>query len=247
MTNILEMDHLSKSYGEKPILNAFTAQILKPEMISLLGKSGQGKSTLLRIICRLEAHDEGGIQLHGRSYEVIDPKEWRKKICYVSQQSYMLPGSVEDNLRTVSQIHKTPFDKPFAKELMTSLNLDHMDWNKKSADLSGGEKQRVALVRSLLLRPEILLLDEVTASLDMQSKQAVEKLLQDWQEQEGATCVWITHDLEQAQRLSHRVWFIEGGSLLEDSNSHDFFENPSTENARNYLQLVPQEGISCLL
>lgn len=243
MTNILELDQLSKGYGDQPILQGFTAQIAEPEMVAVLGKSGQGKSTLLRIMCRLEAQDEGEIRLHGRSYLEIDPKEWRKKICYVSQQSVMLPGSVEDNLRTVSQLHKTPFDLPLAKQLMTSLELEYLDWDKKSSDLSGGEKQRVALVRSLLLRPEVLLLDEVTASLDMQSKHAVEKLLQDWRDQEGATCISITHDLEQAERLCHRVWFIEGGSLLEDSASHDFFKNPSTESARNYLHLSPQEGI----
>ncbi|OAB45199.1 hypothetical protein PBAT_13460 [Paenibacillus antarcticus] len=243
----MEMNQLSKCYGDKTILQRFTAQIKRPEIISLLGKSGQGKSTLLRILCRLEAQDEGEILLHGHSYLTVDPKEWRKKICYVSQQSYMLPGSVEDNLRMVSQLHKTPFDMPLAKKLMISLDLDYLDWGKKSIDLSGGEKQRVALVRSLLLSPEILLLDEVTASLDMQSKHTVEKLLQEWQEQEGTTCICITHDIEQAQRMSHRIWFIEEGSLLEDSDSCDFFENPCTESARNYLQRVPQGETSCLM
>jgi len=247
LTNILDMNQLSKRYGDTTILQRFTAQIKRSEIISLLGKSGQGKSTLLRIMCRLESQDEGEILLHGHSYLTVDPKEWRKKICYVSQQSYMLPGSVEDNLRTVSQLHKTPFDMPLAKELMISLDLDYLDWGKKSIDLSGGEKQRVSLVRSLLLRPEILLLDEVTASLDMQSKHAVEKLLQEWQEQEGTTCICITHDIEQAQRMSHRIWFIEEGSLLEDSDSGDFFENPSTVSARNYLQRVPQGESSCLM
>lgn len=243
MTNILELDHVSKSYGDQHILQAFTARITQPEMIAVLGKSGQGKSTLLRLMCRLEAQDEGDIRLHGRSYLEVDPKEWRKKVCYVSQQPVMLPGSVEDNLRTVSQLHKTSFDLPLAKQLMASLDLGNLDWNKKSSDLSGGEKQRVALVRSLLLRPEILLLDEVTASLDMESKQAVEKLLQDWRDQEGATCISITHDLEQAERLCHRVWFIERGSLVEDSASYDFFKNPSTESARRYVHLVPEEGM----
>ncbi|OAB28457.1 hypothetical protein PMSD_22120 [Paenibacillus macquariensis subsp. defensor] len=241
------MNQLRKSYVDKIILDGFTAQITRPEIISLLGKSGQGKSTLLRILCRLEAQDEGETLLHGHSYLTVEPKEWRKKICYVSQQSYMLPGSVEDNLRMVSQLHKSTFDMQLARELMISLNLDYLDWGKKSIDLSGGEKQRVALVRSLLLRPEILLLDEVTASLDMQSKHAVEKVLQDWQEQEGATFIWITHDIEQAQRMSHRIWFIEEGSLLEDSEGREFFENPSTVSARNYLQRVPQEESSCLI
>ena len=236
---------MSKRYGDQPILNAFTSQITNPEVITLLGKSGQGKSTLLRILCRMEAQDDGEVRLYGRSYLEVDPKEWRRKISYVSQQSYMLPGSVEDNLRTVSQLHKIDFDHNLAKRLMSSLNLDYLDWGKKSSELSGGEKQRVALVRSLLLRSEILLLDEVTASLDMQSKIAVEKLLQDWREQEGATCIWITHDIEQAQRISQRVWFIESGVLLEDSHCYEFFDNPMTNSARSYLQLTPQEGIQC--
>ncbi|WP_438350380.1 ABC transporter ATP-binding protein [Paenibacillus sp. FA6] len=241
MTSILEMDQLSKRYGDQPILNAFTSQICNPETITLLGGSGQGKSTLLRILCRMEAQDDGEVRLHGRSCLEVGPIEWRKKISYVSQQSYMLPGSVEDNLRTVSKLHKIDFDYNLAKQLMSSLNLDDLDWGKKSSELSGGEKQRVALVRSLMLRSEILLLDEVTASLDMQSKLAVEKLLQDWREQEGVACIWITHDLQQAQRLNQRVWYIAGGSLLEDSDCRDFFDNPITDSARSYLQLVPQE------
>ncbi|OAB76575.1 ABC transporter ATP-binding protein [Paenibacillus crassostreae] len=217
--NILEISKLYKTYGDQTILNDLSATISIPERIALLGKSGQGKSTLLRILCRLETQDLGGISFQGRSYLDMDVKEWRKKISYVSQQSYMLQGSVEDNLRTVSQLHRTDFDIALAKQLMAALNLEHLDWNKSSSELSGGEKQRVALARTLLLKPEVILLDEVTASLDMESKYAVETLLIDWQREKGNTFIWITHDLEQAERISNRIWFIEGGSLVEDGES----------------------------
>ncbi|AOZ94388.1 hypothetical protein LPB68_20730 [Paenibacillus crassostreae] len=219
MMNILEISKLYKTYGDQTILNDLSATISIPERIALLGKSGQGKSTLLRILCRLETQDLGGISFQGRSYLDMDVKEWRKKISYVSQQSYMLQGSVEDNLRTVSQLHRTDFDIALAKQLMAALNLEHLDWNKSSSELSGGEKQRVALARTLLLKPEVILLDEVTASLDMESKYAVETLLIDWQREKGNTFIWITHDLEQAERISNRIWFIEGGSLVEDGES----------------------------
>lgn len=95
------------------------------------------------------------------------------KIAYVAQQAVMLPGTIEDNLKIASTLHKSRFDEGLAREFMKDVGLEHLDWAKQARDLSGGEKQRVALIGSLLLHPVILLLDEITASLDQQSKEYV--------------------------------------------------------------------------
>lgn len=214
MTVFLSIDQLSKRRHEAPdryLFQGITAEVHRGQRVALLGVSGQGKTTLLRIIARLDAMDEGGLSLHGQPADNWKPQEWRAKVSYVAQQAVMLTGSVEDNLRTVSRLHGTPFDRELARTCMEALGLGALAWSKPASELSGGEKQRTALVRTLLARPDVLLLDEVTASLDPGSKRAVEQWLNAWSEREGTACVWITHDLEQAKQVSDRVWFMADG------------------------------------
>lgn len=238
--SILKLDRLNKRFdgSEKSYLfNNVTTQIERPEIVALLGESGQGKSTLLRILSLLDRPSEGEIYLFDKPSEQYNPREWRKKVCYVAQMPVMFQGSVEENLRIVSMLHQTKFDDGLAKKLMVRIGLDHIDWNKKADDLSGGERQRLALVRSMLLRPEVFLMDEITASLDIHSKKAVEQLLGEWSYQEGATMVWVTHDLEQARLNSHRIWFMADGALQDDCETENFFQNVRSESAKSFLKM----------
>ncbi|WP_429840814.1 ABC transporter ATP-binding protein [Brevibacillus sp. FIR094] len=212
------------------------ASITEPTIIGVLGKSGQGKSTLLRILGRLLQPDAGTVFFEKKEMSLWDAKAWRMKISYVAQQAVMLPGSVEDNLRTVSTLHQRPFDKKLASDLMEQLYMEEIDWSKPAAQLSGGEKQRLALVRSLLLQPPVLLLDEVTASLDMKSKQAAERLLVDLHQQTGTTLIWVTHDLEEARVACKRIWFMANHQLAEDAECEAFFYSPQSVEAREFLQ-----------
>jgi putative ABC transport system ATP-binding protein len=153
--------------------------------------------------------------LLGKPLHEWNPQAWRMNVCYVSQTPVMLEGSIEDNLRTVSRLHHTAYDPAYAALLMSSVGLGDMGLSKEASSLSGGEKQRVALVRSLLLRPKLLLLDEITSSLDDVSKYAVERLLTDINRQEGTGYVWISHDRDQAARIGERVWSLSNGNLSE--------------------------------
>ncbi|TDF99830.1 ABC transporter ATP-binding protein [Paenibacillus piri] len=224
------------------LFEGVTAAVTEPAVIAVLGVSGQGKSTLLRIIGLLDVPDEGTIRYRGKLAGDGPPHAWRMKVSYVAQHSVMLPGSVEDNLRKVSFLHRQPFDRKLAAELMDKTGLGGMDWSKRAADLSGGEKQRVALVRSLLLKPEVLLLDEITASLDLRSRQAVQELLTEWHRKEAGTLIWVTHDLEQARQTSSRVWFMAQHTLLEQSDSVSFFTRPGTAEAARFLQIGQEVG-----
>jgi len=165
-------------------------------------RSGQGKSTLLRIIGMLDTADKGTVRFWGKHSSDWRPQDWRKKVSYVAQHAVMLPGSIEDNLRKVSFLHRQPFDRRLAAELMEKAGLSSIDWSKQAAQLSGGEKQRIALIRSLLLKPEVLLLDEITASLDVPSKLAVQEMLREWQYKTESTLLWVTHDVDQAKQMS---------------------------------------------
>lgn len=245
MSYIFQFDRLHKVIEDTERSVLFTnvcGCMDEPMIITVLGASGQGKSTLLRVLARLDSFDEGDMTLRNKSYREWSVREWRMKVGYVSQFPVMLPGSVEDNLKTVSSLHRIPFDHALAKKLMESLRLDHLDWNKKAADLSGGEKQRLSLIRSMLIRSEILLLDEITASLDQHSKHAVEQVLEEWSRREGVGMIWVTHDLQQARHHSKRVWFMAEGTLLEDRDTQAFFDKPDTNAGMQYLQGLKAEG-----
>lgn len=235
MNAVLSIEHLSKRRPDKPgdyLFRDITANIEAGQRIAILGASGQGKSTLLRLLARLDAPDEGSIRLHGAPAQEWKPHEWRKRVCYVAQQPFMLPGTVEHNLRAVNELHGGPFDGELAEQCMAAVGLGALDWRKPSSELSGGEKQRIALVRSVLLVPEVLLLDEVTASLDPASKRAVELWLTEWARKRDIALMWVTHDMEQAKQISDSVWYMDEGRLLENGRTADFFRNPAMERAR---------------
>lgn len=195
---------------------------VKPkDVIAIQGPSGQGKSTLLRVLAALDNIHGGRLSLHGRSIDSWGPCEWRKRVCYVPQQPAMLPKTVEDNLALVSKLHQRKFDQSLAKRLMDEVGLDDLSWSQNPAELSGGQKQRVQLVRSMLLSSDILLLDEATSALDAQSKQAVESMLMRWKEEMGTALIWVTHEQEQAVRVANRFWHLENGALLETVKKDD--------------------------
>ncbi|WP_341805039.1 ABC transporter ATP-binding protein [Paenibacillus turpanensis] len=233
------MENLAKKRHDQPSKYLFqnvTAKIAAAQRVALLGTSGQGKSTLLRIFGLLDTPDEGDMLLHNSPLAEWKAHEWRQKAAYVAQQSVMLPGTVEENLQTVSRLNGKPFDRELAKRCMASVGLSELSWSKNAADLSGGEKQRTALVRSLLLRPQLLLLDEVTASLDPASKHLVEQCLLEWNRQEGTAYVWVTHDLEQAREISETTWFMDEGTLAEQASTAAFFREPASETGRRFIQ-----------
>ncbi|MFX3636915.1 MAG: ATP-binding cassette domain-containing protein [Candidatus Pristimantibacillus sp.] len=245
MVPLLKISNITKCKhhaSDGVLFKDVTAEMNRGERIALIGASGTGKSTLLRILARLESMDEGIIELHGNSSVNVKSNDWRKKVCYVAQSPVMLQGSVEQNLRMVSQLHELPFEESLAKRCMAAVELGHLDWSKSAADLSGGEKQRTALVRSLLLRPDLLLLDETTSSLDPSSKAAVEQLLNEWTVEQGTAMIWITHDLEQARHISDHVWLMGEGSLLEKSGTAAFFNEPVTEQGKRFISKHKQSA-----
>lgn len=245
MSSTFEIHRLAKQIWKSNeqasnyLFSEISAEIFESDRIALIGASGQGKSTLLRILALLDAPDEGDMLINGTSFKSMDSRLWRMKIGFVAQQAVMLPGSVEDNLRTVSRLHDRPYDLKLAQQLLEQLGLESLDISKKAEDCSGGEKQRISLIRSLLMRPEVLLLDEITASLDVNSTQMVERLLERWHKEEGTSMIWVTHDLKQASRISTTTWFM-GKGKLEQHKSESFFAESAEELAKRFAR--PAEG-----
>ena len=237
---ILEVKNITKHYGELEILNDFSLKVEKGDVLAILGPSGCGKSTLLRCINGLERISAGDILLKGESV-VKSEKEMpdvRKKIGMVFQ-SYELFGhmNVLDNL-TLGPIKAKGEDKKQAEERARAL-LERVGLGDKAAsypaNLSGGQQQRVAILRAMLMDPDIYLFDEVTAALDPEMVQEVLALVGELAE-EGKTMLIVTHEMEFARQVADRILFLEDGAIVEDSDPETFFEHPKTERARQFLE-----------
>lgn len=238
MQPLLRVKNMRKKHAgtDRPwLFEHVTTDVYPNDRIALIGVSGQGKSTLLRILSRLDIQDDGIMDYRGVPYEQVDPREWRTHICYVAQQAVMLEGTVDDNLKLYSSLHQKTYNEELAHLLLGKVGLPTLDLTQDAKSLSGGEKQRIALVRSLLMQPEVLLLDEITASLDQGSKKRVEELLHEWADSHQTAMIWVTHDLEQARQVSNRVWFMAQGTLLHDQSSTEFFEHPPDDEVTRFL------------
>ena len=237
---ILEVRDMVKAYDGDPIFDGFSMDVETGDVVAILGPSGCGKSTLLRCINGLERIGGGDIFLNGKSV-VKSEKEMpdvRKKIGMVFQ-SYELFGhmNVLDNL-TLGPVKAKGEDKAEAEKRAQAL-LDRVGLKDKAdsypKNLSGGQQQRVAILRAMLMDPELFLFDEVTAALDPEMVQEVLALVGELAK-EGKTMLIVTHEMEFARKVANRIVFIEEGRIVEDTDPETFFERPETERSRQFLE-----------
>ncbi|WP_116140659.1 ABC transporter ATP-binding protein [Trinickia diaoshuihuensis] len=195
------------------------------ERIALTGPSGSGKSVFMRALARLDPIDGGELSWHGRRIERQAITRYRRSVVYVQQRPALIDGTVEENLRypyTLRVYRDVRFDRERAARLAHAAGKREDFLAKRASDLSGGEGQVVALIRVLQLAPEVLLLDEPTASLDPQSARAVEALVAHWFDADRASraSVWVSHDPAQAERVGNRRLTMRAGTLAayEEAN-----------------------------
>ena len=236
----LSLKSVSKSYGEHRALSTLTLELVSTRCLTLVGPSGGGKSTTLRLIAGLEAVDSGSISLNGTPLPQ-DEKEllqYRKSIGVVFQSYNLFPhlDALTNLTLPLEKVHG--YSKEKAKdraiELLERFHLK-VHANKKPAELSGGQNQRVAIARALAPNPSILLFDEPTSALDPEMSaevlDVIEELIQD-----GKDCIIVTHQMSFAKRASDTVAFIANGAVAESGSSREFFENPQSESLRTFLQ-----------
>ncbi len=210
--NILEINHLSKQLQKTQILNDISLSISKGEIISLVGPSGGGKTTLLKCINRLIEADRGTITYQSQNIKQIPPVDLRKNIILVPQESIMFPGTVKDNISLALTVHHQN-DINRINESLTDTGLSLSFLSKNAEKLSGGEKKRVSLARALALSPEILLLDEPTTGIDPKNLETVEQRITRFSKQRKLTVLWVTHDVNQAKRVSDRIANLKKGTI----------------------------------
>jgi putative ABC transport system ATP-binding protein len=188
------------------------------ERVVIEGPSGSGKSVFLRALALLDPLDGGQVLWHGRGIERRAIPRYRRSIAYVRQRPALIEGTVEDNLRYPYSLHAyrdATFDRDRAARLARAAGRSEDFLDKRASDLSGGEAQVTALIRVLQLEPEVLLLDEPTASLDPQAVLAIETLVTDWFETDRSAraSIWVSHDPAQAERVGQRRLAMCAGHL----------------------------------
>ena len=202
----------------------------KGTIYNIVGPSGAGKTSFLRLLNRLDDPTEGKVVYHGQPLDFYPPTELRKKISMLFQTPYLFDQTVRENLKYCCQ-----HDEKTIGEILTRVGLKPDFADKQAEDISGGERQRVALARALLLDPEILLLDEPTASLDPTLSQSIEGLILELTRNFCLTSIIITHDPAQARRLGGHTLLLVAGKLVESGPTDQVLNNPATDLARRYI------------
>ena len=237
--NILEIRHLSKSFGSHEVLRDIDFTVKKGDVTSIIGASGSGKSTLLRCINLLETPTSGQIVFHGQDVtgRGVDPSRYRSKVGMVFQSFNLFNNmTVLDNC-VVGQVKVLKKSKAEARENAMKY-LDQVGMTPyikaKPRQISGGQKQRVAIARALAMEPEVLLFDEPTSALDPEMVGEVLAVMRDLA-QNGMTMLVVTHEMAFARDVSSHVVFMADGVICEQGDPRQLFSSPSQQRTRDFL------------
>lgn len=209
---VLRAERLSRVVEKQRIVDDVSFDLRNGELLGLVGPSGSGKSSLLRLLNRLDEPSSGTVYLDQQDYRQISPRELRRRIGLVTQRPYLFPGDIELNVSFGPRQREERLSSVEVSDLLQRVGLPDSD-ARNVANLSGGEQQRVSLARSLANHPEILLLDEPTSALDEDAKGGIENLIRRLMEETSLTCVLVTHDRAQARRMCDRVVLLDHGRI----------------------------------
>lgn len=209
---VLAARNLSRDSHGRRLVDGVSVQVRPGEVLAVVGPSGSGKSSFLRLLNRLDEPSEGTVLLNGRDYREIPPRELRRRVGMVMQIPHLFPGTVAANIAFGPAQHRTLLTTADVDALLARVGLPGYG-EREVGHLSGGEAQRVSLARTLANAPEVLLLDEPTSALDDRAEQGIEELLLDIIRERRMTCVIVTHDMAQAARLADRAMLMAGGRM----------------------------------
>jgi putative ABC transport system ATP-binding protein len=205
-------DRLTRIVDGKRLVDDVSFSVHRNETIVLVGPSGAGKSSLLRLINRLDEPTSGTVYVEGQDYREIAPRDLRRRIGMVMQAPHLFPGTVADNVRYGPQIRGESLSDETVDSLLARVELEGYA-RRAVENLSGGEAQRVSLARTLANGPDVLLLDEPTSALDDATKHEVESVIFEIIRGQDLTCLFVTHDMEQARRIASRIVLMEKGRI----------------------------------
>jgi tungstate transport system ATP-binding protein len=238
VTTVLKLSNVTKYYGSRQVLNVEELEIGAGQIYSILGPNGAGKTTMMRIMALLTRNNIGQIEVLGEkvTWDKSQLLRLRRQMSMVTQTSYMFAGPVHYNVsyglrvrnKSVVEVNK------LVKESLELVGMsDFIDYPARN--LSGGEKQKVAIARVLALKPRVLFLDEPTSSIDPTSARDIERYIKFINSELGTTVILVTHNLFQARRLADHTIFMWDGEIIETGSSEDLFENAIDKRTRAFL------------
>lgn len=236
--NLFEIDGVTKKYGSRTVLDVSGLKLQKDRIYAVMGPNGSGKTTFLRLLNLLESPDSGQIRFMGEDINAPASKRLNisRRMCMVFQRPFMFHSSVFNNVAYGLKLRKeskADCEKK-VREVLEFVGMSSFA-NQLATRLSGGEMQRVALARALVLRPQLLLLDEPTANLDPNSVKHIEKIIRSWHQQYNTSVIAVTHNLFQAKRLADESILLIDGRVVEQGKTAEFFNNPQRVESKQFL------------
>ena len=239
---MIRVEQLTKKFGEHLVLNNITTSIRQGEVVAIIGPSGSGKSTFLRCLNLLERPSSGKIWINGTEItgQKVNIQEIRKNIGMVFQQFNLFPHMTAlENVTYAPRIVKklSPQEaEEKGRAVLARVGLSEKEMSYP-AQLSGGQKQRVAIARALAMEPDIMLFDEPTSALDPEMVKEVLDVMKGLVDT-GMTMVVVTHEMKFAEEVADRILFMDQGVIMEEGKPEEFFRNPKTNRARDFLSKV---------
>ena len=236
MSNIvLRLDNINKSFGETQVLKGISLEVEQGEFITLLGASGCGKTTTLRIIAGLEQADSGSVWLNNQNITDMVPN--KRDVNTVFQNYALFPHmTVAENIAYGLKLRKTPKEEILAKveDMLRLVQLSGFG-NRRPDQLSGGQRQRVAIARAVINEPKVLLLDEPLGALDLKLRRQMQLELKRIQKQLGITFIYITHDQEEAINMSDRIAVMRNGRFEQIGTPNEIYYKPATAYVADFV------------
>lgn len=247
---MISLENLSKSFGKHQVLKDISFEINKGDVVAVLGPSGSGKTTLLRCLNFLEKSNAGKLMFDGETFDLINISkqkihEIRNKTAFVFQNFNLFANktaleNVTIGLTVARKINKEKAIE-IGKEMLDKVGLsDHYDFYPDQ--LSGGQQQRVAIARALATNPEIIYFDEPTSALDPELIGEVLSVIKDLAN-DGMTMIVVTHEMNFARSISNKIIFMEDGKIIENCKTEEFFNNPTNERIKNFIQNIVAKGV----
>ena len=232
--------------GRVRLLDSISFSAKAGEITAVIGPSGGGKSTLIRLINRLTEPGEGRIELDGTNIATLDPLELRRMVALVPQKPFMFDGTVLDNLQMPFRYRQTPPPEADSAEVLEVMSLARLDpemLERNARSLSIGQQQRVGVARALITKPQVILLDEPTSALDRRTSDELASTLREIAHGKNITMIMVTHDLRLTQKVADYCFYLEGGRILEEGRGAELLAHPKSVALKAFLaEPLDQEG-----
>ena len=238
---MISVKNLHKSFGKNHVLKGIDFDLEKKECVAIIGPSGSGKSTFLRCINRLEIPTSGNVYFNNSLITEQNITKYRQKIAMVFQHFNLIKNmTVMENLTFAPiKLGILPENLAYkkARKYLKFIGLEDKE-NSYPASLSGGQSQRIAIIRAMMMNPEVLLFDEPTSALDPESIGDVLNLIRSLVKKEHLTSIIVTHEMNFAKEIATRIVFMDEGKIIEEGSPSSFFKNPKTERVKIFLEKV---------